>query len=129
MSALGNPLLKIRVKRIYLPPEPADGYRILVDRLWPRGMSRDRASIDEWMKDIAPSNELRRWFGHDAGRWNEFKQRYATELVARRNLVQHILCLARRGRVTLVYSARDTDHNQAVALMDVLAGEIREQCK
>ncbi len=127
MNESGDTLLEIRVKRIYQPPEPIDGYRILVDRLWPRGMSRDRASIDEWMKDIAPSNELRRWFGHDSSRWNGFKQRYATELVARKDLVQHILCLARRGQVTLVYSAKDIDHNQAVALLEFLAVESKEQ--
>ncbi len=126
MNAVGHTLLEIRMKRIYQPPEPVDGYRILVDRLWPRGMSKDRASIDEWMKDIAPSNELRRWFGHDASRWNRFKQRYAAELADCPNLVERILCQARRGPVTLVYSAKNTAHNQAVVLLEFLAAELRE---
>jgi uncharacterized protein YeaO (DUF488 family) len=115
--------LEIRVKRIYEPPEPADGYRLLVDRLWPRGVSRESASLDAWMKDVAPSSELRRWFGHDASRWQEFKRRYAIELGTRQNLVAEILSLARDRPVTLLYSARDSDHNQAVALAEYLAAK------
>lgn len=113
--------MEIRVKRIYEPPESADGYRLLVDRLWPRSVSRESASLDAWMKEIAPSSELRRWFGHDASRWREFKRRYAVELGARQDLVAEILSLARNRPVTLLYSARDTDHNQAVALAEYLA--------
>ncbi len=115
--------MEIRVKRIYEPPEAADGYRLLVDRLWPRGVSRESASLDAWMKEIAPSSELRRWFGHDASRWWEFKQRYAVELGARQDLVAEILSLARNRPVTLIYSAQDSDHNQALALAEYLAGK------
>ena len=113
--------MNIRTKRIYEPPEPGDGYRLLVDRLWPRGVSRAGAALDAWMKEIAPSTELRRWFAHDVARWPGFKQRYAVELDARRDLVTEILSRARAGPVTLLYSARDTDHNQAVALAEYLA--------
>ncbi len=115
--------MEIRVKRIYEPPETADGYRLLVDRLWPRGVSRESASLDAWMKEVAPSSELRRWFGHDASRWQEFKRRYAVELGTRQDLVAEILSLARDRPVTLLYSARDTDHNQAVALAEYLAAK------
>lgn len=112
--------MEIGVKRIYEPPEPTDGYRLLVDRLWPRGVSKERAAIDAWMREVAPSSELRRWFGHDASRWEEFKRRYAEELDTRADLVAEILSLARDRRVTLLYSARDRDHNQAVALEEYL---------
>ncbi len=116
-------LLAVRVKRIYEPPAPADGYRLLVDRLWPRGVSKKSASLDAWMKEVAPSSELRAWFGHDASRWQEFKQRYAVELGTRQDLVAEILSLARDRPVTLIYSARDIDHNQAVALAEYLASK------
>ena len=115
--------MAIRVKRIYELPEPADGYRLLVDRLWPRGVSRKSASLDAWMREIAPSSELRAWFGHDVSRWQEFKRRYAVELDARQDLVAEILSLARDRPITLLYSARDTDHNQAVALAEYLAAK------
>ncbi len=112
--------MEIRVKRIYEPPRPTDGYRLLVDRLWPRGVSKESASLDAWTKEVAPSSELRRWFGHDASRWQEFKRRYANELDTRQDLVAEILSLARDQPVTLLYSARNTDHNQAVALAEYL---------
>ncbi len=115
--------LAVRVKRIYEPPEPADGYRLLVDRLWPRGVSRESTSLDAWMREVAPSSELRRWFGHDASRWQEFKRRYAVELGTRPDLVAEILSLARDRPVTLLYSARDPDHNQAVALAEYVAAK------
>ncbi len=115
--------MEIRVKRIYEPSEPADGYRLLVDRLWPRGVSRESASLDAWMREVAPSSELRRWFGHDASRWQEFKRRYAVELGTRQDLVAEILSLARDRPVTLLYSARDPEHNQAVALAEYLAAK------
>ena len=115
-------IVNIRVKRIYDPPAPGDGYRLLVDRVWPRGVSKQNAAIDAWMKEIGPSTELRRWFGHDVLRWDGFRERYTAELDARQDLVNEILCLAENGPVTLVYSARDTDHNQAVALADYLVG-------
>ena len=113
--------MEIRVKRIYEPPEPADGYRLLVNRLWPRGVSKESTSLDAWMKEVAPSSELRRWFGHDASRWQEFKRRYAVELGTRQDLVAEILALARDCTVTLIYSARDRGRNQAVALAEYLA--------
>lgn len=112
--------MEIRIKRIYEPPEPADGYRILVDRIWPRGVSKERASLDRWMKEIGPSDELRRWFDHEVSRWGEFKQRYTIELIARGDPVDEILSIARKHPVTLLYSARDPDHNQAVALAEYL---------
>ncbi len=115
--------MEIRVKRIYEPPEPTDGYRVLVDRLWPRGVSREGTFIDVWMREVAPSSELRRWFGHDASRWQEFKRRYAVELGTRQDLVAEILALARDRPVTLLYSARDPDHNQAIALAEYLAAK------
>ena len=110
---------------MYEPPEPADGHRLLVDRLWPRGVSKESASFDAWMKEVAPSSELRRWFGHDVLRWQEFKRRYAVELGTRPALVAEILSRARVGPVTLLYSARDRDHNQAVALAAYLAAKAR----
>ena len=115
--------MEIRVKRIYEPPEPADGYRLLVDRLWPRGVSKANAALDAWMREVGPSSELRRWFGHDASRWQEFKRRYGVELDIRHDLVAEILSLARDRPVTLLYSARDPDHNQVVALAAYLAAK------
>ena len=115
--------MEIRVKRIYDPPKPADGVRLLVDRLWPRGVSREAAALDVWMRQVAPSSELRRWFAHDVARWREFKRRYAVELGSHQDLVAEILAFARDRPVTLLYSARDTEHNQAVALADYLAAK------
>jgi uncharacterized protein YeaO (DUF488 family) len=104
------------MKRAYEAAGRLDGYRILVDRLWPRGLSKEKAAIDEWMKEIAPSAELRRWFGHDPKRWREFRRRYEQELRAHEDRVREIAALASRRRVTLVYSARDQAHNDAVVL-------------
>ena len=112
--------MEIRVKRIYEAPEPTDGYRLLVDRLWPRGISKEAASLDAWMKSVAPSSELRRWFAHEPSRWQEFKRRYAEELDRSPDLVTRILSLAGERPVTLLYSSRDTNHNQAVALAEYL---------
>ena len=113
--------MNIRVKRIYEAPGPEDGYRLLVDRLWPRGLSKQNAAFDAWMKEIGPSSQLRRWYGHDAERWPEFKQRYGEELDGRPELVADFLKLARAGTVTLLFSARDAKRNQAVALAEYLA--------
>lgn len=115
----------LRLKRAYEPALRLDGYRILVDRLWPRGLSKAKAAIDEWMKDIAPSAELRRWFGHDAERWREFRRRYERELRTREDLVREIAALAERRRVTLVYSARDEAHNDAVVLAAVVRAHMK----
>jgi uncharacterized protein YeaO (DUF488 family) len=106
----------IGTKRVYDAPAAGDGTRILVDRIWPRGLAKDKAAVDEWLKDVAPSTALRRWFGHDPAKWQEFRRRYAAELAARDDAVAHLRALARRGRVTLVYGARDTAHNNAIAL-------------
>jgi uncharacterized protein YeaO (DUF488 family) len=110
---------RIRLRRVYDPPSPEDGLRILVDRLWPRGLSKAEAALDRWMKDIAPSTELRIWFGHDPDRWPEFRRRYTAELQQNAG-VDELRELARQGRVTLLFGARDTEHNDAVVLRDVL---------
>lgn len=112
--------MPVRVKRVYEQPADADGYRVLVDRLWPRGVSREGAHLDEWARDLAPSSELRRWFGHDPGRFAEFRRRYLAELEHREEQVRELRRRARRGTVTLVYSARDTEHNDAVVLAELL---------
>lgn len=106
----------ITVKRAYDPASPGDGVRYLVDRLWPRGVKKESLKIEAWLKDAAPSDALRRWFGHDPERWPEFRRRYAAELEAHPESWQPLLAAARRGAVTLVYGARDTEHNDAVAL-------------
>jgi uncharacterized protein YeaO (DUF488 family) len=112
-----------RIKRAYEPPAPEDGLRVLVDRLWPRGLSKEAAAADEWLKDIAPSAELRRWFAHDPERWAEFKARYRHELRSptRSAALQRLRDAARtRGSVTLLFAARDTTHNHATVLLEVL---------
>jgi uncharacterized protein YeaO (DUF488 family) len=106
----------VQVKRVYEPPSGEDGVRVLVDRLWPRGLSKAGAAVDLWLKDLAPSVRLRRWFNHDPSRWAEFKQRYAEELDAKKAAVAALVGAAKRGRVTLVFGARDPHHNNAVAL-------------
>jgi uncharacterized protein YeaO (DUF488 family) len=111
----------IRIKRIYDPASRDDGTRVLVDRLWPRGIKKEDAALTAWMKDVAPSNELRKWFGHDPARWTEFKKRYQRELVGNETALDQLAGLAKKGRLTLLYGARDTEHNQAVALAEFLA--------
>jgi len=106
----------IQVKRVYDPPQSSDGARFLVERLWPRGVKKEALPIDGWLKEVAPSNGLRRWFGHDPTRWEEFQRRYFAELDSKPEVWQPIRDAARRGNVTLLYSARDTEHNSAVAL-------------
>ena len=110
----------IRLKRAYEPATPADGTRILVDRLWPRGVSKETLAVERWMKEIAPSDALRRWFGHDPERWDEFQRRYRAELAKQATLLAELRGLARQGTLTLVYAARDDAHNDAVVLRDVL---------
>ncbi|HET8565864.1 MAG TPA: DUF488 family protein [Solirubrobacterales bacterium] len=112
--------MEIRLKRAYEPAEPTDGYRVLIDRLWPRGLSRERAAIDEWERELAPSTKLRQWFGHEPSRFPEFRRRYLEELRARRPLLAELRRRAREGTLTLVYAAKDTDHNDAVVLAEVL---------
>lgn len=106
----------VQVKRVYEPASREDGVRVLVDRLWPRGLSKPRAAVDLWLKDLAPSRSLRRWFNHDPARWVEFKERYAEELDAKTLAVSALAGAAKRGRITLLYGARDVKHNNAVAL-------------
>lgn len=110
----------IKLKRAYDPPNQDDGIRILVDRLWPRGVKKVNAAINHWMKEIAPSTELRRWFGHDPARWAEFQRRYERELKQHQQNVDQLRSLAKRGVITLIYAARDQDHNEAVVLRDFL---------
>jgi uncharacterized protein YeaO (DUF488 family) len=107
--------LVIKVKRIYEPPEPDDGMRILVERLWPRGVRRESAAIDLWMREIAPSHELRTWFSHDPSKWEEFKRRYWEEIKDRREF-EELVELAKRGNVTLIFSTKSLNYNNAVAL-------------
>jgi uncharacterized protein YeaO (DUF488 family) len=115
----------LRLKRAYEPSSPTDGKRILVDRLWPRGLSRQKAAIDAWVKEVAPTAALRKWFAHDPDKWPEFRRRYRHELREHADIVRHLASLARRRRVTLVFAARDESHNDAV----VLAAAIRTSMK
>ena len=116
------PADRIRLKRAYVPAEASDGQRILVDRLWPRGVSKADAHLDDWLKEIAPSTELRKWFGHDPARWAEFRRRYADEVATHAELVARLRRLAREAPVTLIYSAADERHNDAVVLRNILLG-------
>src|SRR6185437_9250019 len=118
---------EVRLKRAYEPAAPADGVRILVDRLWPRGVSKAKAAIDHWLRELAPSHELRRWFGHDVDRWDEFRLRYRAELEQHPEALDQLRRLAREGRITLVFGARDETHNDAVVLRDILAEPPRGQ--
>jgi|SRR5581483_5655347 uncharacterized protein YeaO (DUF488 family) len=114
---------KIKLKRAYERPTRDDGLRVLVDRLWPRGVRKADAAIDQWMKDVAPSASLRQWFGHDPARWVEFRQRYRKELKEHDKEIDELRGLARHGPITLVYAARDQTHNEAVVLRDFLLGQ------
>ncbi|MGD9896881.1 MAG: DUF488 domain-containing protein [Candidatus Methylacidiphilaceae bacterium] len=115
-----RPQGKIRIRRVYEAPGAEEGYRVLVDRVWPRGVSKDKLPIDSWDKKIAPTTELRRWFGHDPSRWEEFVRRYRQELAPQTGLLRDLLRSAGSGNLTLLYSARDKEHNQAVVLQKVL---------
>jgi len=115
--------MKLQVKRVYEAPGKTDGFRLLVDRLWPRGLTKEQARVDLWLREIGPSNELRQWFSHDPAKWDEFRRRYAEELVDRPELVEQVRQQARQGPVTLVYGAKDEAHNQAVALKQFLEGK------
>jgi uncharacterized protein YeaO (DUF488 family) len=112
----------VRLRRIYDPPSPEDGYRVLLDRLWPRGISKSSAHLDAWARDLAASTALRRWFAHDPARWAEFRRRYRAELLApdRREALDALAERARSGTVTLLYAAQDREHNNAVVLAEVL---------
>ena len=110
----------IRTKRVYEQADPQDGFRVLVDRVWPRGMTKEQVQADLWLKDIAPSTALRKWFGHDRSKWEEFKRRFWVELDAQPEAAAQPLAAAAKGRLTLLFSARDTECNQAIALRDYL---------
>ena len=116
----------LRLKRVYEPAAATDGQRILVDRLWPRGLSKKKAAIDEWLKEIAPSAELRRWFGHDPEKWLEFQRRYRQELRIHSQLIHELARRATRRRVTLVYGARDETHNDAVVLAALIRARMKQ---
>jgi uncharacterized protein YeaO (DUF488 family) len=113
--------MDVRLKRAYEPPAASDGYRVLIDRLWPRGVRREDARLDEWARELAPSAELRRWFGHDPERFEQFRRRYTVELAAQEKKLRELRRRAREGRLTLVYAARDSEHNDAVVLAEILA--------
>jgi len=112
--------LRVEVRRVYDEPGGADGIRILVDRLWPRGLSKQRARVDLWLKDIAPSTELRKWFSHDPNKWSEFQARYRHELRSKVDLLDVLKEKAAQGPITLLYGAKDEAHNEAVVLQSVL---------
>ncbi len=112
--------MDVRLKRAYEEPAISDGYRVLIDRLWPRGVSKTDAELDEWARELAPSRELRRWFGHDPERFDTFRERYTDELAPHDDKLRELRGRARKGRLTLVYSARDEEHNDAVVLAELL---------
>jgi uncharacterized protein YeaO (DUF488 family) len=112
--------MKIKIKRVYEHPEKDDGLRILVDRLWPRGLTKKKASVDLWLKDIAPSTELRKWFAHDPDKWKRFRARYQTEIRNNHELIKVLKQKASEGTITLIYGARDQKHNEALVLKQFL---------
>jgi uncharacterized protein YeaO (DUF488 family) len=112
--------MDVRIKRVYEAPSEQDGQRVLVDRLWPRGLTKEKAAIDLWLKDIGPSTELRKWFGHEPGRWKEFEKRYRDELKKQPSSLSILKREAKRGPLTLLFAARDEEHNEAVVLRSIL---------
>jgi uncharacterized protein YeaO (DUF488 family) len=119
----------ITLKRAYDAVSRTDGTRFLVERLWPRGISKPTLRVDAWLKDVGPSTDLRKWFGHDPEKWDEFRRRYFRELASQPEAWQPIVSAARRGRVTLVYSSHDTQHNNAVALQEFLRKKVRRPAR
>ncbi len=113
----------VKTKRVYDPPSPEDGKRILIDRLWPRGIKKEDARIDEWLRDIAPSTELRKWFSHDPAKWQEFRRRYKRELETKEDLLRSLKADARKGTVTLLFAAKDTVHVNAQVLKEMIETE------
>jgi len=120
------PVEMVVVKRVYEPAAPSDGVRILVDRLWPRGLTKRAAAANEWLKEVAPSTELRKWFGHDPNKWPEFRRRYRSELRAHQDALHRIANLAARRRVTILFGAKDSAHNEAVVLAAVLRTRMKQ---
>jgi len=117
--------MKLNIKRVYEKPNEQDGKRVLVDRLWPRGLTKEKADIDLWLKGIAPTTELRKWFNHDAAKWKEFQKRYRKELNNNKEQVSLLKDQLKKGIVTLVYGARDEEHNEALVLKEWLNGETK----
>jgi uncharacterized protein YeaO (DUF488 family) len=117
--------MSIDVKRAYDPPASSDGYRVLVDRIWPRGVAKEGLKVDAWLKEVAPSTALRKWFGHDPKKWDEFMRRYARELEPHAAALEQLVEHARAGHVTLVFAAKDAEHNNAVALREYLQGRLK----
>jgi uncharacterized protein YeaO (DUF488 family) len=114
--------VSVQIKRVYEPRSASDGKRILVDRLWPRGLSREKAGVDLWLKDIAPSTELRKWFGHDPAKWTEFQKRYRAEVKENAEPLTALKREAKAGLVTLLFGAKDEEHNEAIILQSILKG-------
>jgi len=119
--------IRLRVKRVYEAPTRSDGCRVLVDRVWPRGLSREAAKLDAWIKDVAPSAELRNWFDHDPSRWAGFKRKYFRELEQRDEAIEQLLKTCSRGTLTLLFAAKDSEHNNAVALKEYLDTRIKSK--
>jgi uncharacterized protein YeaO (DUF488 family) len=115
--------MNIKIKRVYEQPDRKDGERILVDRLWPRGLTKEKAGVDLWLKEIAPSTELRKWFAHDPEKWKSFRGRYETEIRHKEDLIKVLKQKAREGMITLIYAARDEKHNEALVLKQFLEKE------
>ncbi len=115
--------MNIKIKRVYEKPDEKDGFRILVDRLWPRGLTKEKAAVDLWLKDIAPSTELRKWFNHDPDKWKEFKKKYLNELKENKDVVAVLKDHLRQKTVTLLYAAKDSDHNEALVLSNLFEAE------
>lgn len=113
-------IMPVSIKRAYESPTPGDGYRVLVDRLWPRGVSKEKVELDDWLREIAPSDDLRTWFDHDPERWEEFRKRYRSELDEHREALRSLARLAADGKLTLVYGAKDREHNNAVVVKDYI---------
>lgn len=112
--------MNVKIKRVYAPGEVSDGKRVLIDRLWPRGLSKEKAAVDVWLKEIAPSTELRKWFGHDTAKWSEFQKRYRAELDKNTEAVTSLRQIVEKGKTTLVYGAHDEEHNNAVVIQKYL---------
>jgi uncharacterized protein YeaO (DUF488 family) len=117
---LVNGNMNIKLKRVYDDRGAAEGYRVLVDRVWPRGISKETLRLDEWLRDLAPSIELRKWFGHDPSRWESFRQKYLEELKVRHDELKRLQTIARKGPLILLYGAKDEEHNQAVVIREAL---------
>ncbi|HLI32608.1 MAG TPA: DUF488 domain-containing protein [Solirubrobacteraceae bacterium] len=120
MSAPATTAAGVKIKRVYDAAQQSDGYRVLIDRVWPRGLSKERANVDEWARELAPSTELRRWFAHEPSRFQEFRARYRAELDRQRGRVQELRRRAEAGPLTILYGARDREHNNAVVLAELL---------